>query len=207
VLRNPNSADIHARVFWLAHPSARNMGCIFHPVLFSPRHRISQTVGSGTYAYTNDVASALPVVVEENGPDGLIDYDYGLGLISESSSTFDYFYHVDGLGSIVGLTDDAGTLQQGYGYDSWGVKTEMLDYVGTENKFRYSGQALDPETLQYFLHARYYDSALAHLMNRDPLFGLASNPGTLKQIRVCAEQSDTLYRYLRAEPFRLFCRI
>ena len=141
-------------------------------------HRVSQTVGSGTYTYSNDVASALPVVLEENSPDGFIDYNYGLGLISESSSQFDYFYHPDGLGSIIGLTDDSGALQQGYAYDSWGVDTGTQNYVGTANKFRYTGQALDPGTNLYFLRARYYDDALGRFVTKDPLNGIAVKPLT-----------------------------
>src|SRR5207244_10591014 len=36
-------------------------------------NRVSQTVGAGTYGYLNDVATALPVVLQESGPDGNID--------------------------------------------------------------------------------------------------------------------------------------
>lgn len=144
-------------------------------------HRVTQTVGSGTYTYSNDVATALPVVLEENGPDGLIDYNYGQGLISESSSQFDYFYHKDGLGSVVGLTDDSGALDQGYAYDSWGVDTGTQNVVGTANKFRYTGQALDPGTAFYFLRARYYDGTFGRLITKDPLNGSVLKPLTMNR--------------------------
>ena len=141
-------------------------------------NRVTQSVGSGTYAYTNDVASPLPVVAQENGPDGFISYAYGLGLISESSSAFSYFYHPDGLGSTVGLTDASGALQQGYVYDAWGNNGGAANYVGTANKFSYTAQALDPGTSLYFLRARYYDPAVGNLLSRDPVPGLATRPAT-----------------------------
>jgi len=155
-------------------------------------HRLSQTVPSGTYTYTNDLASPLPVVLQENGPDGFISYDYGLGLISESSSSCDYFYHPDGLGSIVGLTDASGALQQGYIYDPWGNNAGAPDYVGTANKFRFTGQALDPGTELYFLRARYYDPIAAAFESRDPVFGLLKTPGTLNRYRY-AGNNPVLY--------------
>ena len=39
-------------------------------------NRILQTNGGGTYSYLNDVATALPVVLNEQGPDGNITYAY-----------------------------------------------------------------------------------------------------------------------------------
>ena len=142
-------------------------------------HRVSQTVPSGTYTYVNDLVSLLPTVLQENGPDGFISYAYGLGLISESSSAFAYFYHVDGLGSTVGLTDSTGNLQQGYTYDAWGnIGAPAPNYVGTANKFRYTGQALDPGTGLYFLRARYYDPSGGRFVRRDPFLGIAAAPGT-----------------------------
>ena len=62
-------------------------------------------LGEAFRTYTNDVAASLPAVLQENGPDGNISYNYGLNRISETSSNFNYFYQYDGLGSVVGLTD------------------------------------------------------------------------------------------------------
>ncbi len=144
-------------------------------------NRVRQAVGSGTYAYTNDVASALPVVLQESGPDGLITYAYGLRLISESSSVFDYFYHPDGLGSTVGLTDATGTLRQGYAYDAWGNNAGTPNYVGTSNKFRYTGEALDPAAQLYYLRARYNDPSAGRFLGKDEFLGLVNVPLSLQR--------------------------
>jgi RHS repeat-associated protein len=119
----------------------------------------------------NDVATALPVVLQESGPDGAISYAYGLGLISETSSAFNYFYHYDGLGSIVGLTDSSGKLAGRYAYDAWGNAdlTVPAPQLGTGNKFRFTGEALDPGTQLYYLRARYYDPTVGRFLAQDPV--------------------------------------
>lgn len=137
--------------------------------------RISQTVGSGTYSYVNDVASQLPGVLQESGPDGNISYAYGVGRISESSSAFDYFYQYDGLGSVVGLTDQSAKLAGRYSYDAWGqtVLSAPAPQLGTTNKFQFTDEALDPGTQLYYLRARYYDPSVGRFLTVDPLAGTA----------------------------------
>ena len=145
-------------------------------------NRITQSVGSGTYSYLNDVATSLPVVLQESGPDGNISYAYGLGLISESSPSFNYFYHYDGLGSVIALTDASGRPSAAYAYDPWGNPLLSIpDSVGTKNKFRFTGEALDPGTQLYYLRARYYDPASGRFLGRDPLSGNTHIPASLNR--------------------------
>lgn len=145
--------------------------------------RVSQTVSSGTYSYVNDVANRSPVVLQESGPDGNISYAYGLGLISASSSVFDYFYHHDGLGSVVGLTESSGKLAGRYTYDVWGAPDLSVanPQIGTKNKFRFTGELLDPGIQLYYLRARYYDSATGRFNKPDPLIGLLRSPLSLNR--------------------------
>jgi len=133
------------------------------------------------------------VVLQESGPDGDIAYTYGLGLISETSSNFDYFYHYDGLGSVVALSNTAGKLSAAYLYDTWGNSLlSVSDFVGTKNKFRFTGEALDAGTQLYYLRARYYDPSVGRFVSRDPTVGF---PGYV---------SPQLNRYLYAgnDPIR-----
>ncbi len=134
-------------------------------------NRITQTVPSGTYSYVNDTATALPVVLNENGPDGAIDYGYGLGVLESLSSGFNYFYNLDGLGSVADLTNSKGTLVEAYSYDAWGDALTTAGSVGTKNKFGFTGQALDPGTGLYFLRARYYEPSSGRLLTKDPFPG------------------------------------
>jgi RHS repeat-associated protein len=142
-------------------------------------NRVTQTIPSGTYSYVNDTNVPLPVVVNENGPDGAIDYGYGLGLLESSSSGFNYFYNFDALGSTSDLTDATGTVQETYSYDAWGNALTDTGSVGTKNKFQFTGQALDPATGLYFMRARYYESTTGRFLSRDTFPGFADQPITL----------------------------
>jgi RHS repeat-associated protein len=156
-------------------------------------NRISQSVGTGIYNYLNDVATALPVVLQESGPDGNISYAYGLGLISESSPKFDYFYHYDGLGSVIALSNASGKPSAAYVYDPWGNPLlSVSDSVGTKNKFRFTGEALDPGTQLYYLRARYYDPSIARFFIRDRAPAVARAPLSLNR-----------YQYVLSNPVRL----
>jgi len=142
-------------------------------------NRITQTTPSGTYDYVNDTAVALPVVLNEKGPDGTIDYGYGRGLLESSSSAFDYFYNLDGLGSVSNLTNVNGTVEETYSYDAWGNALTATGSVGTKNKFRFTGQALDPASGLYFLRARYYDQTSGRFLSKDRVPGFATYPISL----------------------------
>jgi RHS repeat-associated protein len=139
-------------------------------------NRVAQTIKKGTYAYVNDVAAQLPVVLQESGPDGQITYARGIGLIEEFSSSFNYFYHPDGLGSTIALSNNKGEQETGYTYDPWGnVLSSGSDDIGEKNKFRFTSEAQDPETQLYYFRARYYDPSIGHFISRDPL-SIADQP-------------------------------
>ena len=122
-------------------------------------------------------------MVNETGPDGNIDYEYGNDLqpLESLSSGFNYFHHFDDLGSVVNLTDANGSVQESYTYDTWGNALAATGNVGTQNKFRFTGQALDPTTGLYYFRARYYDQTSGRFLSRDPFAGFARFPMTLNR--------------------------
>jgi RHS repeat-associated protein len=144
-------------------------------------NRVGQTVPAGTYQYLNDTAAPLSIALNETGPDGNIDYLYGLSMISETSGAFQYYYQSDGLGSTATLTDAVGSLKANYAYDPWGKLAVPIDPLGTKNKYKFTGEALDPGSGLQYLHARYYDSAIGRFVTRDPLGGTARNPNSKNQ--------------------------
>lgn len=145
-------------------------------------NRVTQTITAGTYLYLNDVNTSLPVVLSEQGPDGAITYAYGSGLIEEYGPSFNYFYHYDGLGSVLALTDAVGFPAAAYAYDPWGnALLTIADTVGTRNKFRFTGEALDPGTNLYYLRARYGDPAEGRFLTRDPFPGSVRLPHSLNK--------------------------
>jgi RHS repeat-associated protein len=150
-------------------------------------NRVSQQIAAGTYQYLNDTATALPVVLNESGPDGNIAYAYGRSVISESVSPSQFFYQFDGLGSVVNVTNDAGAMNANYGYDPWGEAIRPsdppigLDALGTKNKYRFTGEALDPGTGLYYLRARFYDPGVGRFLSADPFPGIATFPLSLNK--------------------------
>jgi RHS repeat-associated protein len=76
------------------------------------------------------------------------------------------YYHTDGLGSIVSLTDGARNVLQTYAYDSFGGITPTTAF---RNTFTYTGREYDEETGLYFYRARYYDPKLGRFLNPDPI--------------------------------------
>jgi RHS repeat-associated protein len=82
-------------------------------------------------------------------------------------------------------------FEPSYSYDAWGNDGGSTDYVGGKNKFRYTGQALDPGTLAYFFRARYFDATVGRFLTRGTLPGMTAAPLTRNR-----------YQYSMANPVR-----
>ncbi|MBI4823337.1 MAG: RHS repeat-associated core domain-containing protein, partial [Nitrospirae bacterium] len=70
------------------------------------------------------------------------------------------------LGSVVALTDEAGTIKTQYVYDPYG-NTEMIGEP-SDNPFQYTGRENDGEGLYYY-RARYYSPELQRFISEDPI--------------------------------------
>ena len=88
------------------------------------------------------------------------------------------FYGYDGHGSVRLLTDSAGSVTDGYGYDAFGILTGQLGMTG--NVYLYAGEQIDQSLGMYFLRARYLRPFVARFITRDPFEGLLSRPSTLQ---------------------------
>lgn len=77
-----------------------------------------------------------------------------------------YFYHFDGQGSVVALSDSAGTVVEHYAYGPFG---ESADGSALGNPYRYTGRRLDAETGLYYYRARYYSATLGRFLQPDPI--------------------------------------
>ncbi|WP_148137817.1 RHS repeat-associated core domain-containing protein [Candidatus Formimonas warabiya] len=67
-----------------------------------------------------------------------------------------FYYHQDGLGSILVITDEAGDVKNKYKYDAFGNPTVIRETV--ENSILFTGELYDQSGFIY-LRARYYDPA------------------------------------------------
>src|ERR1039458_5491920 len=102
-------------------------------------------------------------------------------MISATASAFQYFYEYDGLGSVANVTDATGKAQEKYSYNPWGAAPTSTDPLGTKNKYKFTGQALDPGAGLYYLRARYYDPSTGRFINRDPFSGSIQHPQSLNR--------------------------
>ena len=135
--------------------SATVSGTISSDVYDGDGKRVSKTVGSTTTSYVYDVNGNLPNVLT----DGTLKYVYGLGLAYTVDITGTVqVLHTDGLGSVLALTDSAGTVVETYQSDAFGVPTQTQG--SSSQPFQFTGQQEDPESGFYDLRARYYLSLI-----------------------------------------------
>jgi RHS repeat-associated protein len=94
-----------------------------------------------------------------------------------------WYFHADGLGSIVGATDEAGAVVLSRTYDAFG----SLETGSQEPGYAYTGREWTPEVRLYYYRARWYDPTVGRFISEDPLGFRASpnlftyvsnNPGT-----------------------------
>jgi RHS repeat-associated protein len=84
------------------------------------------------------------------------------------------YYHFDGLGSVVALTDDEGDTVQVYEYDVYG-RVGASD-ASHPNRIMFTGREYDKETGLYYYRARYYNPQIGRFLQTDPVgYGAGMN--------------------------------
>lgn len=89
-----------------------------------------------------------------------------------------YYYHLNGHGDVVRLTDQTSNVVASYEYDAWGNILEISGPLAELTPFRYSSYHYDNETGLYYLMARYYDPTTERFLSRDPYQGDSNAPIT-----------------------------
>ena len=87
---------------------------------------------------------------------------------ADSARTY-YHYASDEMGSTTHIVDEAGAVQNRYEYDAWGNITAQEEAI--PNRFKFTGQQLDPVTQQYYLRARFYNPIVARFTQEDTYRG------------------------------------
>ncbi|PRX24058.1 RHS repeat-associated protein [Orenia metallireducens] len=78
-----------------------------------------------------------------------------------------YYYHLNGHGDVIALSDELGNIVAQYDYDAWGNILSQSGSMATENPYGYAGYYYDEETGLYYLRARYYDPEIGRFIRRD----------------------------------------
>jgi RHS repeat-associated protein len=86
-----------------------------------------------------------------------------------------YYYHHDGLGSTIALTDDEGSVVEKYRYDVFGKPTilapdnSVRSVSSMANRFMFTDREYDTVTGLYHYRARMYHPQLGRFMQPDPI--------------------------------------
>jgi len=123
--------------------------------------RLSETIGGGT-----------PTVTTKK-------YVHGPGVdepLAVAKGANVYYYHADGLGSVVALTDFSEATVEGYNYDTFGNVERFGNAV--QNTYGFTGREYDIETGLYYYRARYYDPETGRFISKDPI-GFAGGDANL----------------------------
>jgi RHS repeat-associated protein len=78
-----------------------------------------------------------------------------------------YYYHADGLGSIVALSNASGRVAQAYEYDAFGRLHDRMNAI--KQPYAFTGREWDKETGLYYYRARYYDPETGRFTSKDPI--------------------------------------
>jgi len=131
-------------------------------------HRIEKNADGVVTRYIYDYEDIL--LEFDNGNALTARYAHGPGidepLIMERSGQ-SFFYHSDGLGSIVELTNSTGSAIQSYVYDSFGRIVQKTGNL--TNPYTFTAREFDSETGLYYYRGRYYDASLGRFLQEDPI--------------------------------------
>ncbi len=96
-----------------------------------------------------------------------------------SSAPVAHYYHYDGNGNVLAITDANGTVEGQYRYNAFGSQTSNTATVGTyaaTQPYRFSTKYLDDELGVagglYYYGYRFYSAEMGRWLNRDPLSNL-----------------------------------
>jgi RHS repeat-associated protein len=130
--------------------------------------RVEMTVGATTTRMVYDGQNVVADLVDENG-DGAVDrqrvYWRALGMDTllgfvyvdvDTGATTAYYTLTDQVGSVVGVTNEAGELVSFYDYDAFGNLRSETSYEGVALRYRFQGREWDAHSGMYYFRMRSY---------------------------------------------------
>ena len=107
-------------------------------------------------------------------------YVYGPGTdcpLSVEREGETYFYILDPLGNVAGLTDARANVVVRYEYDGFGIIRKVSGNL--ENSLTFSGREWDQKIGLYYFRSRYYDPDSGRFLSRDPVVSDLFDPLSL----------------------------
>jgi RHS repeat-associated protein len=87
-------------------------------------------------------------------------------MVDVTDSNTVYYYHYDGLGSVIALSDMNNNVVERYSYDVFGEPNRVSD---VNNPYLFTGRRFDNETGLYYYRARYYAYDIGRFLQTDPI--------------------------------------
>ena len=117
-------------------------------------------------------------------------YDYGSDRLVSLIRTDEgrRYFSLDGLRSVVNLTDDSGSAVASYHLDTWGNFRFPEELTHSANRFAFTGHIFDTETGLYNAKARYFDPKLGRFLTQDSFLGQIDEPPSLHRYLYAADR-------------------
>ncbi len=133
--------------------------------------RIIKADSAGTTTYLYDTFDILCEFDQNNNLKTM--YTFGPGIdnpISMIREGVDSYYHADGLGSIVNLTNANGNSVTSYAYEAFGsIRNSQSQIPNLNNPFRFTAREWDAESGLYYYRARSYEPGIGRFVQVDPI--------------------------------------
>ena len=130
---------------------------------------VGENVGGTQTNYLVDPTGLGNVVASYNGSGSLIaDYNYGLGLVSQTGPSDTGYYDFDASGNTIGITGSTGSYVNQYSYLPFGETTTVS--AALPNPFTFAGQTgvMQISTNLFYMRARDYTPATGQFLSNDP---------------------------------------
>ncbi len=134
--------------------------------------RLERSVAGSPRRYVYDNEDIIAILDGDNALTAAFTHGPGIDepLIMTRPDGANYFYHADGLGSIVALTDDKGETAQTIKYQAYGKPVTVLyDQAAARNPYYFTAREYDAETGLYYYRTRYYDWRRGAFTQEDPI--------------------------------------
>jgi len=134
--------------------------------------RVEKAIIAGSTTVSRYVYDNEDILLELNGSNTIVArYTHGPGidepLILEKNNQ-SFYYHADGLSSIMELTNQSGTVVQRYTYSSFGKLESQLD-PNFVQPYTFTSRESDTESQLYHYRTRTYDAFIGRFLQEDPV--------------------------------------
>jgi len=139
--------------------------------------RIEKVTPQGTFRYVYDNDDVIAVLDSNNQAISQLTHGPYIDepLVMKASDGNSYFYHADGIGSIVALTAENGSIQEAIEYQAFGgpvfkdATGALIPDSAIGNIYSYTAREYDAELALFYYRARHYDPVIGRFIQADPV--------------------------------------